>query len=1520
MSTTLEDFIPEYADADNPDFIRQTALKKEFYDLRLPREEEQREEGQHELLLSQQFMSRFISDKTPYRKLLLMHGLGSGKCISPLTRIPTSAGTLNAESLWGKYASPLSFPDGDGGYWSPPEKDKPVNIACYDEKTGKMTTAPISNFYRQWVKEDMVTVTLDDGSEITITKAHHLYDGEKWTNEFEEGMRICVPEVIPDLNLGNENPNLVALLGWQISEGHERRKSAQMIITQDDEHVLRQIKKLADALFKEEKIKARAYIKLRHDSRSHDINISSVAYRKYLEERGYKWGRLSAQKDIPDFVVNAPEKDAKAFLRNYFDGDGTVEKQGIVTIVSASPNVIHKLSLMLRRFGVWLRISKKIKAATNGHNIKRLYYQGTLSKQDSILFKHRIGFGYSYKQELIVEDGNRNTNVHVVPCSSLASDVREITNVPYRKFLEHHYITGKEAPSKDKLETGCQKLEAYGETRLELRAYILEKLSELRFLKDRQLLYPKIKSIRLEPYEGWVYDFEIATYHNYVAENIICHNTCLTSAIVENFKLSTVGGAPRQPALVFVKNEVLKQSYIDQVVTTCTKDVYVFTAKEREIAKGTTFTEEFRRRRIENEVRKTYEIETFQTFLRNLPSDRVIKEKYSNRAIIIDESHNFRIQPSTKEDVPEDEKGESDEGVDSETYGKMHHFLHTVENCIVLLLTGTPIWDRTNEIATQMNLILELDNQLPTGRNFDKEYFEADGSISPANQIRLKEYFAGRISFLRSATTTAERLEMGVKAPWLNYVTIYPDGMSELQSLAVEEARKRDSSFLRISRDASIFVFPVFDAEGDVTSVAYGKTEFNKRVVKKRKVMKMIRSAKGEKARPVETTVDTFQLDPKLKNELVKNLADYSAIFASIVKQIKDNPNECVFIYDEFVRGGGGVIMLGLILEAFGLVRANKVEDIAKPRSDGRKRYAMITNNDFTINKRKPINDLLKSASKADNRYGDRLQVIIGSKKIAEGVNMKGFRQVHVVVPPWNIPSIDQPLFRVFRFGSHAAFTRDERYVKIFRHVAVDTAVPSSEGYDLGEGFPPEASFTDTETVGIHVYTIAENKEYRNTQIYRLIKEAAVDCAINYKRNVVAEDVPGTRECDFEDECNYVCDNFPPSSTEGKVWKYDIPAEELDHTTNNLFYSKQRRKALIADIIKLYGVYFALELNQISDLLSVESKDKIVLLQALDTIINGRILVKNRYGFGSYLKEEGNLYFLDSSVSSSSSYAEVTYIRQPLVTERTPLQDLIENLELTKDAVNVETYCNDPTPDNLDKLSFRTKIILLETAYKFRAENGDNLDDRQLAATALLLDEFADSLYTLQDGTVAHILYTEEYKGLGYNVAAREIRATGMTRYYDTEEGLWKYVTDPETEEKYVAEIRDQYVKTRRTFEGNPYGIYGYVAKDKKFRIVLAGSEARGKVCSSIKVPQLVSIFVNRLHYYPEPKENIANMSRADVIRGIRGRPGYAEYKKGLDDLSDDELRGLLTLLSMQQDELCGELRLWLLNNDLLDA
>ena len=43
-----------------------------------------------------------------------------------------------------------------------------------------------------------------------------------------------------------------------------------------------------------------------------------------LEKMGYKWGLKSAQKQIPQFIMQANNDVVKTFLRSYFDAEGYV--------------------------------------------------------------------------------------------------------------------------------------------------------------------------------------------------------------------------------------------------------------------------------------------------------------------------------------------------------------------------------------------------------------------------------------------------------------------------------------------------------------------------------------------------------------------------------------------------------------------------------------------------------------------------------------------------------------------------------------------------------------------------------------------------------------------------------------------------------------------------------------------------------------------------------------------------------------------------------------------------------------------------------------------------------------------------------------------------------------------------------------------------------------------------------------------------------------------------------------------
>ena len=149
-----------------------------------------------------------------------------------------------------------------------------------------------------------------------------------------------------------------------------------------------------------------------------------------------------------------------------------------------------------------------------------------------------------------------------------------------------------------------------------------------------------------------------------------------------------------------------------------------------------------------------------------------------------------------------------------------------------------------------MNLILEPDDQIETGSAFDAKFFNDDGTLNADHIDELKQKFKGKVSFLRQMMTTAQRIEMGTKEPWLQHITVYPDGMSETQSAIAREARDaiesktikikgkiverevKGGTVLKLARDAMNMVIPTFDASGNITGAEYGPEAFKKHVVK----------------------------------------------------------------------------------------------------------------------------------------------------------------------------------------------------------------------------------------------------------------------------------------------------------------------------------------------------------------------------------------------------------------------------------------------------------------------------------------------------------------------------------------------------------------------------------------------------------------------------------------------------------------------------------------------------------------
>ncbi|MEV0668010.1 SNF2-related protein [Spirillospora sp. NPDC050365] len=489
---------------------------------------------------------------------VLADSMGLGKCLSKDAMVFVNGSPQKADDIWKKFAGPAEF-DGTGT-WAIPIAPLTTNSL---NKSGEIVPSRVSRLYRQHVREKLRRVSLNDGSEIVITRRHRLFGLDDWSADLSPGQRVCVPSVIRHAGEAVD-PDLTVLLAWQISEGNEATDSSAMI-TQNDRQILN------DLLERLVRIAARYDLKinkpsiLKHsEGTAFYLRFDSRAYRDFLEERGYRWGHISAHKRIPDLIVAADDVTITLFLRHYFAAECSVSTTGrLIEISSASVIVMNQIASMLRRFGIWLRIATKWKYATNGSGIKRPYRVGVIGGPSLRRFRDLIGIADELKQGKLEECCTRphNTNTEGIPGSDLLRQARELTGLPMLHFgVACVYFSGTQELSKRTAQDAVHAMdrilsgEAVAEyavmnpsrwTMRTLDAYAT--LDELRLRQirnrlhdrvSREVFYPEIVSVEDVDYEGYVYDFEVSDHHNYVAEGMLCHNTAQSLALLASERAS----------------------------------------------------------------------------------------------------------------------------------------------------------------------------------------------------------------------------------------------------------------------------------------------------------------------------------------------------------------------------------------------------------------------------------------------------------------------------------------------------------------------------------------------------------------------------------------------------------------------------------------------------------------------------------------------------------------------------------------------------------------------------------------------------------------------------------------------------------------------------------------------------------------------------------------------------------------------------------------------------------------------
>lgn len=270
---------------------------------------------------------------------------------------------------------------------------------------------------------------------------------------------------------------------------------------------------------------------------------------------------------------------------------------------------------------------------------------------------------------------------------------------------------------------------------------------------------------------------------------------------------------------------------------------------------------------------------------------------------------------------------------------------------------------------------------------------------------------------------------------------------------------------------------------------------------------------------------------PKLINndekENIKSLLENSPKFYKILNNLLD-PNNigCHLLYTNF-RQLEGIGILSIILKYYGFIELKVVKtgsggyiidfDKMYPDSEymGEKQYFALYTGTETAEQKEIIRNIYNSKFSAlppniveqinelipkkddKNLFGSIIKLLMITASGAEGIDLKNTRFVHITEPYWHHVRINQVIGRARRICSHADLPLELRNVMVFMYIS-----KFKDDMDF-EGFNALKTQDNSLTTDQSLFQIMERKRALSVMFLDTIKEASIDCVVNYKNKCV---------------------------------------------------------------------------------------------------------------------------------------------------------------------------------------------------------------------------------------------------------------------------------------------------------------------------------------------------------------------------------------------------------------------------------
>ena len=361
----------------------------------------------------------------------------------------------------------------------------------------------------------------------------------------------------------------------------------------------------------------------------------------------------------------------------------------------------------------------------------------------------------------------------------------------------------------------------------------------------------------------------------------------------------------------------------------------------------------------------------------------------------------------------------------------------------------------------------------------------------------------------------------------------------ERQTAILEDTVDEERRVIEADIEADITTAKLVEEDDIKTELAESEDAVEEAVIGQTKeraltYQEMIQRAMGQLSEQKELFL---KLDADLPE---KKLSYYSPKLDKIIRRVGDSPGSAL-VYSQF-KTVEGLGVLGIALEANGYEELRTEGLSADAQSltpsaeasirkgpavvnryitfsgEGTKEQRATALNIFNGNfKALPkkiadvfaetdaaIIDKTKTYEALGNRHGEICKVIAITGAGAEGISLKGVRQVHIMEPYWNMVRLDQVKGRAIRICSHADLPVDERNVSIYTYVTYFTQAQirgPAAGSASGQVDYTILTADRNETSDEKVFNVSMRKQKINEGLLKIMKEASVDCLMNAPDN-----------------------------------------------------------------------------------------------------------------------------------------------------------------------------------------------------------------------------------------------------------------------------------------------------------------------------------------------------------------------------------------------------------------------------------